>query len=125
LLAAFLDAVRAYTKNPFASERNKAWEIKGDLFSPLYTKNIWFPYDMKASRSEALAMRLSSADRVPTALAASCHVVVTVATSLMAARACGKMSPRNSEVAKCWFTDAQSLGGWRRTDRADKGLSIL
>src|SRR3546814_3024666 len=49
--------------------------------------------------SKALAMRVISAERAPTALAVSRHVAVTTATSLMMARACGSVSAKNADAA--------------------------
>src|SRR5260370_41160543 len=53
----------------------------------------------RSSCSKALAMRLISADLAPTALALSRQVVVTAATSLIIARACTSVRPKNSEAA--------------------------
>src|SRR5579872_1531160 len=54
---------------------------------------------LRSSCSKALAIRVISADRVPTALAVSRQVAVAVATSLIIARACGSVSAKNADAA--------------------------
>jgi hypothetical protein len=54
---------------------------------------------LKSSCSKALAMRLISTERAPTDLAVARQVAVAAATSLMVARACGRLSPKNPDAA--------------------------
>jgi hypothetical protein len=54
---------------------------------------------LRSSCSNALAIRLTSAERAPTALAASHQVAVTVATSLTIPRAYASVSPKYSDAA--------------------------
>lgn len=54
---------------------------------------------LRSSCSKVLAIRAIPAERAPAALAVSRHVAVTIATSLMIARACGNLRPKNSEAA--------------------------
>ena len=53
----------------------------------------------QSSCSKALAIRLISEARAPTAFAVSRQVAVTVATSLTTDRACGSVSAKNPETA--------------------------
>jgi len=78
---------RAVEVDGRARDRAECWRIVVVQEGPRHSASA----RLRSSCSKALAMRLISADRAPTALAVSRQVAVTVATSLIIARACGRV----------------------------------